>query len=249
MSATPQNPSKAALGFAIMATIAAIAFASLWLRETARKPKEVTKEIVKRVEVPVEKIREVPKEVVKEVLKQVEVPAKLTDDERMVMELGRRFLSASVISKEDEPLQKIASVGVVVRINDAAKKALSEDRVKNKFELILRKHEIPLDAKSRHQLLVAVEGLWDKEEIQLTYSLSMELSEFVTITRGAELRRAMAIVWQNSAYGFAGRTLVEEALLDTVDEMGEAFANKYLAARDAERKKASHPSPGDGLPR
>ncbi len=221
-------------------SIAAVVFAVLWLRERERKPTEVIREVEKPVqvikEVPVEKIREVPKEVIKEVevIREVEVPAKLTEAQKVAIDFSARYVNAQPVKSSDEVFYKVESVAVLVLMNDAAKKAVSEDRVKNKFELVLRQHGIRLDDKALVWLKVAIEGLWDKDEIRLTYTPSMSLVEDVAINRKGDLRRVLATTWREGSYGYAGKNVAEKAIMDSVEAMAESFANKFLSSRDKE---------------
>jgi len=243
MSESQSSSPKAFTAILVVSSIAAVVFAVLWLREREHKPAEVVKEVEKLVqvikEVPVEKIREVPKEVVKEVevIKEVEVPAKLTDVQKAAIDFAADFLGAPAVKSQDEVFYKLESVAVTVLLNDAVKKVVSEDRVKNKFELILRQHSIRLEEKAPVWLSVAIEGLWDKDEIRLTYTPSMSLEETVTIGRKGDLRRVLASTWRKGSYGYAGKTVAEKAIMDSVEAMAESFANKFLATRDKESAK------------
>ncbi|MEN9676132.1 MAG: hypothetical protein RIS76_2028, partial [Verrucomicrobiota bacterium] len=185
MNESSRNSSKASTGVVVAATIVALVFAVLWLRERKRKPTEVLREIEKPVQVikeaSVENIREVPKEV--EVIKEIEVPAKLTDAEKFSIDFAARYFRAQTVKSKDEVFYKVDSVAVTVGLNDAIKKIVSEDRIKNKFELILRKHSIRLDENAPVWLSFSVEGLWDKDEVRLTYTPLMSLDEFVIIGR------------------------------------------------------------------
>jgi hypothetical protein len=108
--------------------------------------------------------------------------------------------------------------------------------------LILRQHNIRLDEKADVWLSVAIEGLWDKvlsenDDIRLTYRSSMSLQEIVTVGRQGDFRRVVATTWEEGSYGFAGKAVAEKAIIDSVEEMAESFANKFLATRDKEAKK------------
>lgn len=263
MSESKSNSSKTLIGVLALVSIAAVVFAVLWLQERDRKPNEVVKEVEKTVlvtnevpvekivqvikEVPVEKIREVPKEVIKEVLvikevpviKEVEVPAKLTDAQKSAIDFTSRYLSAPLIKTKDEAFYKIETVRVGVFLDDAVKKVVSVDRVKNKLELKLRAQNIRPDDEAYIALWVTVEGLWDKDDIRLTFRRSIELRQHVVIGRKGDLRSLPATFWNEDGVGYAGKNVVEKAILDSVEEMVESFANKLLAVRDKEAAKSS----------
>jgi hypothetical protein len=235
MSDSSSTKSNAAIIAAIVASVVALSFAVLWFRERDRTPAEVIREVPK--EVVVEKLREVPKVVIKEVevTKEVKVPAKLTDEQQAGIEFTSRYLAAPMLTTIDEALYKLDSVAVRVFVNDAVKKVVTEDRLKNKFELILRKQNIRLDDKAQVWLDLNYEGFWDKDEITLYYSPQMRLRQVATIIRHGDFRRASVIVWQDAGLGFAGKKVVEEAILSDVEQRAEAFANKYLAIQDTNK--------------
>lgn len=220
--------------FGILASIAAIAFGGLWFKERATKPREVVREVerptIKEVirEVPVEKLVEVPKEVIKE----IKVPAELSESQQMAIDFTDRYVSAKTVGSLDEALYKLDSIKVQVSLNDAVKKVLSEDRVRNKFELILRKSGVKLDDKARAHLNLTIEGLWEKEQSFLVYTPRIELDEFVVVGRKGDFRRILATLWREGSYGFAGSKVAEGAILESVDSLGERFANRFLAEQD-----------------
>jgi hypothetical protein len=62
----------------------------------------------------------------------VKVPA-LLSNEQAAMDYGNRSLKARTLKTMDDALYKLGSVSIVVTLDDAVKKVLSEDRVRNKF--------------------------------------------------------------------------------------------------------------------
>ena len=46
------------------------------------------------------------------------------------------------------------------------------------------------------------------------------------------MRRVLATLWEKGSYGFAGSQVAEGAILESVESLGEEFANKYLAAQE-----------------
>ena len=196
MSEPHSNLTKILMVLCIVTSVATVAFAALWLRERVEKS--------------------VP--VVKEVVKEVAVPAKLTDSQRTAIAFWDRFRSAEFIKTPDDALYKLDSVRIQVSLNDAVKKVVSEDRVRNKFELILRKHGVKIDENAFVSLYVSIEGLWSKDPL-------------VVVGRKGDLRQVVATLWERWSYGFAGSQVAEGAILESAESMGEEFANKYLAAQ------------------
>ena len=205
----------------------------LWIQERDRKPQEVQKTVQVTNEVPKEVIREV------QVIKEVEVPAKLTTDQKYSIDFTSRYLTAPQLKTSDEVFYKMETVKVAVFLNDAVKKVVTEDRVKNKFELILRKHNIRLDDNASVWLGVTIEGLWNKDEIILTYTPAMSLTEGFVVARNGDLRRVIATTWSEGKYGYAGKNVAESAIVSLVEEMAESFANRFLATSDKEAAKES----------
>jgi hypothetical protein len=227
-----QNPFLVVL--CIFASIAAFAFGGLWLKERSTKPKyavsgfekPTVKEVVK--EVPVEKIIEIPKEVIKE----VKVPAELSEPQKLAIDFADRYISAKTVESVHEAFYKLDSVRVEVQVSEGIEQVLSEDRVRNKFELILRKSGLKLDEDARAYVRVSVEGLWQKDQNFLVYTIKTELKEYVVIGRKGDFRRFPATLWFDGSYGFAGKKVAEEEVLGVVEELGETFANKFLAEKD-----------------
>ena len=42
-------------------------------------------------------------------------------------------------------------------------------------------------------------------------------------------------MWDEAYYGFAGRQVAEDGILKSVEDLGEGFANKYLAAQEKDK--------------
>lgn len=207
--APPRTQTSLSTVFAVVAAVAAVAFAALWLQERDKPPTTVTNEV------------QLPG-------KSVEVPAELSDAQRKAIDFASRVFSAPMLTSADEALFSLNSLRVQVFLNDAVKKVVSEERIKNKFELILRQHNIPLDDKAPVALIVAYEGLWNENEVVLTYSDKLKLQQLVMIGRDGELRHGLATVWEEGGYGYAGSKVAEDSILKSTEAKAESFANRYL---------------------
>jgi hypothetical protein len=201
----------------IVTSVATVTFAALWIHERLDKSVPSVKEVTKQV------------------TREVEVPAKLTPGQQDAIDFADRFRNARFIETRDEALYKLDSVQVDVSLNDPIKKLVSKDRVRNKFELILRKDGIKIDEKAPAFITLNVEGLWSKDAAFLVYTPSVQLNQIVVVGRNGDMRRLPATLWQSGAYGFAGQRVAEGAILKAVEELGEEFANKYLAAQQKDR--------------
>jgi len=207
--APPRRPTNPSTVVAVVTAIAAVAFGALWLQERDKPPTTLTNEV------------QVPG-------KPVEVPADLSDAQRKAIDFASRVLSAPMLTSADDALFSLDSLRVQVFLNDAVKKVVSEDRIKNKIELILRQHNIPLDDKAPVTLIVAYEGLWNESQVVLTYSANLKLQQVVMIGRKGELRHGLATVWEQGAYGYAGSKIAEDSILKDTEAKAESFANRYL---------------------
>src|SRR5439155_24592935 len=119
-------------------------------------------------QVPFETLREIPKEVVKEVtnevVKEVKVPASLTEKETILIELGSNYLSADTIRNMDDGLFGMGSVSVSVDIPPEVSKIVSEEVIRNRFELVLRKNNVLLQADAPLKVQIEITGRWDPED-------------------------------------------------------------------------------------
>jgi hypothetical protein len=218
--------------FSVVALLLAVLFGMLWRCSSGKEPKVVEKPVEVIKEIPVDRVKEVPVERVKE----VEVPAKLTDLQQADIELGSRYRNAVYQSDPRMVLRNMGPVSVNVSLADSVKEVVSEERIKNKLELFLRKNNIVIDDKSPHMLWFGVEGVWQvwgntNEKITLSYSCTISLHEIIVFERQSGMNRIGADVWNKSCIGYAGKNVVEKAILDNLEEKAEAFANEYLAAQ------------------
>ena len=219
------------LAFVFAIGLAVVAY--LYYQETQKPPEEKIKEVVK--EVPVEKIKEVIKEVEKEV--QVEVPVELDESQQLAINIGEKWLSAPTVADLDEVFYGIKNFKTKIALNDTVKKVVSEDKLRNKFELILRRNGISIDPESPYFLIFSVRGFWDPDEIRLTYTCDLKLLEIVTLYRNNDLRRTAVYTWRTSRYGHAGKAVIEKAMLENIESYAEELSIKYLKIMEKEKRK------------
>jgi hypothetical protein len=232
MSKPHSNQTNILTGVSVIAVIAAVAFGGLWWIERERDAYDA----------------ESGKPAVKKVLKEVEVPAKLTYSQKTAINFTDRYLTARPIQAQDEALYKLDSVRVNVSINEEVEKVVSDDRIRNKFELILRKHGIKIDEKALVSVDLTIHGLWSGNNLGvgfLAYTQRIGLNQWLVVERRGDFRRAVAQLWKQEIIGFANNQKAEGQILDGVESMAEAFANKYLAAQ---QKDNFQPSSPDGRP-
>jgi hypothetical protein len=222
-----------------VATMAAVAFATLWWSERGRQPQVIVREITKPIDVPrvvpVERVKLVPVEKVKEVPKEVikEIPAELTEAEKAALEFSSNYVAAPNLSSLDDALYKLDSIAVRVNLRDEVKKVISEDQLKARYETLFRGRGIRLDDRSPYWLGVNYDGCWNDN--LLIYGVHMELYDSVTIDRGGDLRRTYAIVWAHDDLGYASRELASPVILSNADTNAEFFASRYLGVQGRAR--------------
>ena len=226
--ATPKQPAKARMPiFSIVACLCALLFAALWIRQLAGggapAPKAPQQKFL--IEKPVEK---------------PEVPAALTEKQQELIAYGVLYLNSPRVTSEKELLYNIPAFSVNVSVAQNLKEQVSEERLRTKLELLLRKNRIKIDPESPVQLSLVLQCLWNTEKTFCTWRCNLKVLDTATLMRDGDFRKAYFTTYEQGHFGYAGKTRVEEAILETVDEEGEAFANDYLAQQeqDEARQKA-----------
>jgi hypothetical protein len=212
MSEPKSNQSTFLRMLCVVACAAAVTFGALWFQERKRNPKEAVTEIEKPVEA-------------------------LKPWQQAATDFNARYQSARLVENPRDALYKLDSVAVLVSVSDDAKKVVSEDSVRTKFELILRKYGVKIDENAVASLEVTITGVWQEEGVRgqviFPYSATVELFQIVVVDRKGDLRRVVARLWNEGlvAWRAGDRGQVESAILGNVEQLGEKFANAYLAAQ------------------
>lgn len=165
----------------------------------------------------------------KEVVREVELPAEIPQGYVMAWE---SFLAESTAELADEKIcfSGIDSFAVFVSLNEPAKDILSEQRAKEKVELTLRRYDVPLSESSHPLLDFKIEAAWQEDKSAAAFTMSTSLLELLIIRRGNEPYRRMVAIWNDSHYGYVGRKVAREFLLQYLEEKAERVANLYLSA-------------------
>ncbi len=183
----------------------------------------VEKEIVKRV-------RSVDTLLVeKEVVRKIEVPAKVPEHYVRAWEIQIAKLSAA-FADEKMCFSGLSSLAVDVDINEPAKEILSKQRVKDKFELTLRRHGVPLTDFSNPYLIVDVDALWNDFNTIVTFHFQVTLAESLIFYRNDMPFQRVAGLWETGVFGRVGKDLARESFLNEIEEKAERVANLYLSA-------------------
>jgi len=182
---------------------------------------------------------EIVKEVPKEVEKIVNVPTDIPDEYVWAYKFLQRVKNASPINS-DQALFGMKDVKVTYIISEALKQVVSEDEVKAKFELTLRRNNIPINPDSPNTVTLTIDGFRGDDlttQDMFYYSFQLSVGEIQTISRAGELHKALIVVWsQGGFYGYAGKNKANEALLGNVEKDGEMFSNDFLSANSKQNK-------------
>jgi hypothetical protein len=215
MSEPKNYRSTLLLTMCIVACAAAVTFGALWFQEQKRNPKEIVTEVEKPVQ-------------------------SLQPWQQAAIDFNARYRNAKLVENPRGALYKLDSVAVFITVNDDAKKVVSEDNVRTKFELILRKYGIKIDENAVASVEVTITGGSEDQahgRVLFTYSATVELFQAVVVDRKTDLRRVVARLWNEGlvAWRTGDRGQVEGVILKNVEDLGERFANAYLAAQEQDK--------------
>jgi hypothetical protein len=223
--------SKAISGISICA---AILFAGLYFFN----PKTVVKTEVHSLTNTVtnDGIQEMPNEVEKTVKVAAEIPQEYIDGKA----LRDAMLNARVVKTDDQMLFGMKDVKVAFNISDDIKKVMSEDEIKAKYELILRRNNISVNSDSHNVILVDIEGFLNSpEQTTLVFDMDESVTDSQWVVRNLEWRSGFVKVWEKGSFGTVGKEKASEALLQKVEKLAEIFANDFLSANQSTVKSTS----------
>jgi hypothetical protein len=130
---------------------------------------------------------------------------------------------------EKRVLKGVDSLSVSVSLNENIKKLITEERAKTRLELTLRQFNIRIRDQATHSLNLSIDGLKDDDDL-LIYTISISLLERVRFSREGVLFTRYAPLWEQGSFGYAGKTVAKDALLEALRTKGESFVNEYLGA-------------------
>lgn len=122
------------------------------------------------------------------------------------------------------------SVKVVVVMNEDAKDIFPEQRTKDKFELTLRRHGVPLSDLSNPYLSLSFQALWNEDKTLAAYVVELTLIELIIFHRNNKPHKRFVTLWQDMSYGYAGSKVARQSALEAIEEKAERVANLYLSA-------------------
>ena len=169
----------------------------------------------------------------KVVEKKVEVPAEIPPLhehalQKLVAEVGAEF------ADEKTCFSGLGGIEVSVGMDEDAEEILSKQRAKDKFELTLRRYDVPLSDSSNPYLALDIQALWNEEKTFAVYTMSVSLIEPLIFYRdnkpSRKPHRRYVALWEKANFGFAGKNVAREAFLRYIEENAERVANLYLSA-------------------
>lgn len=174
---------------------------------------------------------EVVKEVPKAVEKIVQVPADIPPEYVLARDVYRNMTNASFASLA-QVLFKMDDVRVKCSLDDDVRKLLSEDEVKAKFELTLRRNNVPIQQDSKNTVSITLHGfLIDSIQGGFCFAITCHVFERQLVFRQGECHAAIVSVWDTGEpFGIVGKSQANETLLKAVEKRAEIFANAFLSA-------------------
>ena len=133
-------------------------------------------------------------------------------------------------ASESEALFNMKDVRVEVTLADRMKGVVTEDEIRTKFELALRRNGVPISTNSQSPVIIAIEGGPAEGTSFFYYSTQCVVFEDHTVFRGNALRLAKVRVWEEGYIGMAGTQKIQDGLFGAVVDLAERFANDYLSA-------------------
>ncbi len=230
-----KSSSKLGILFAL-STVGMAIFAGLYIqaanthRNSPIAASSVTNTVVQFV------TNDIVKEQPKEIEKIVKVPAEIPEDYLMAMNLFQRLTNASYVTME-QVLFKMKDVRTVCTLDNATRQVLSDDEVKAKFELTLRRNNVPISPNSANVIHLSVCGFFDTaNQALLCYFITCNIDEQQVVLRGGECHQATVRIWmKGDSYGTVGRSKANEALLNEIEKRAEIFANDFLTSNPKEK--------------
>jgi hypothetical protein len=146
------------------------------------------------------------------------------------------MLNRPIIKSDAEILYKIPAFRVSIFLPDSIKGIVSDEAIRNKLELALRRNRIKMDDAASVGLALNVNALWNEGKTFASTTISLSVVDSVTLARTGDLRSAFVPVYNDLQFGYAGSLKLKEQVMGAVDELAETFANKHLATQEKENQ-------------
>jgi len=166
-----------------------------------------------------------------EVEKIVTVPARIPDEYINARNILGKITNATWVN-EGGVLFNMKDVRVAYNLKQSIKEVVSEDTVKAKFELALRRNNVPINQNSPNIVLLSVGCIPTENHAILCWGISGTVYEQQVILRGGEFHESLVQIWGSGQekYGIVGVNNASDAILKEVENQAELFANDYLSA-------------------
>lgn len=193
------------------------------------------KNTTRTVSVPVNTItvvtNEVIKEFPKEIQKIIEVPANIPSEYIDALRIWNRISSASLV-REDQVLFGMKDVRTYCTVDPRLQDLMSDDELKAKFELTLRRNNVPLNPNSQNAVHFRINGFTDPSIKGLVvFSTECSVFEVQPFYRDGEWRKTLLEMWsKGNGYGTVGKDKANETWAKEAERQAEVFANDFLTA-------------------
>ena len=165
----------------------------------------------------------------KEVVKKVEVPVEVPAHYVSAWETRVAKMRATY-ADEKTLFMQLNNLSVTVALDEEVGDIISEQRAKDKFELTLRRHGVPLAEPAVNYLLLDIDAFWNESNTIATWTISVGLLERFEFFRSGKPYWCFAQIWESRSFGTVGKNLARESLLREIEEKAERVANLYLSA-------------------
>ncbi len=143
------------------------------------------------------------------------------------------------VAPEDRVLFGIKSIHPHYEVSASLTNILTEDEVKAKFELTLRRNNVPIDYKSGEVVRADVEALLFDNGTAVCYETSLMVDESQLVFRNGECYRMSVRVWEKGgSFGTVGKNKASETIVNSIEKDAEIFANDFLSAKQTQQEAA-----------
>lgn len=144
---------------------------------------------------------------------QKEGTQELTSYQRISMYLGHSLFKAEPVKRQSEILWGIKGVKPMLEIAEGLQPFFETEVVNEKMLSVLKDKSVPIDYENGQLLLFRIRGVWDKGNITLLYTYDLDLVDKVYVSRAGQIKSNFRSVWNVSNMGFAGKDVVQNAML------------------------------------
>jgi hypothetical protein len=166
-----------------------------------------------------------------------EVPAQLSEETLSQIGIGKQVqygIANHAALDEVLFLRKDIRVEIIIepKINDT----IIEDQVRAKFELVLRRNNVPLNPNSTNTVTFAINGFWGQnndgaKNDLLIYKVGCYVNDWQPVFQDGVCHYAFVRIWsKGNSFGTVGKLKATESILDDAEKEAEIFANDYLTA-------------------